>query len=118
MSDQAPQQPFELVSNDQQALIDAVPVSNDRFQIKRVFQTDGFRLIRLAFAPGQIMREHSTPTPLIVQTLTGRLMFRIAGEELTLEPGAVLYVEPNEKHELEAITDTHVLLTLGEIPKN
>lgn len=105
--------PFTLVSADLEALLAAAPVSGDKFQIQRVFQGTGVRMIRLTFAAGQVMREHSTNAPLVVQVLEGTLKFRIAGEELTMPAGAILHVEPSEQHELEAVTDAHVLLTLA-----
>jgi len=104
---------YRLVAKDRGALIDELDVSGERFQIGRVFQGDGLKLIRLAFAAGQVMREHSTNAPLVVQVIEGTLKFRVAGDELTLEAGAVLHVRPHEVHELEAVTDTHVLLTLA-----
>ena len=105
--------PYTLIAADREALLAAAPVSPDRFQIKRVFQDDGVRVIRLAFAAGQVMREHSPTAPLIVQVLAGTIAFRVAGDELELQAGAVLHVRPHEVHELEARTDAHVLLTLS-----
>ena len=106
-------QPFTLVSRGESELVDLLDVVDDRFQIKKIFEGEGIRMIRLAFRAGQVMREHSTNSPLVVQMLAGTLDFRIAGETLKLEPGSVLYVTPHEMHELEADTDAHVLLTLG-----
>lgn len=107
------EQPYTLVAADSAALRDLAPVSAERFQIKRVLQAAGITVIRLSFAQGQIMREHSTTAPLVVQILEGQIVFRIAGDELEMHAGAVLYVEPNERHELEARSDAHVLLTLS-----
>ncbi|MGO3148391.1 MAG: cupin domain-containing protein [Leucobacter sp.] len=111
--DTASSAPFTLISTDFEALREAAPVSGEKFQIKRVFQGTGLRVIRLTFAAGQIMREHSTNAPLMVQILEGTIVFRIAGEELTMPAGAIVHVEPDAKHELEALTDAHVLLTLS-----
>lgn len=104
---------YTLIAANRDALLDAAPVSAEKLQITRVFQGTGARVIRLTFAAGQIMREHSTNSPLIVQVLAGRIAFRIAGDEIAMPEGAIMHVEPNEKHELEALTDAHVLLTLS-----
>ncbi|MFC5336928.1 cupin domain-containing protein [Leucobacter denitrificans] len=105
--------PFTLAAANLDDLLAAAPVSGEKFQIKRIFQGTGVRMIRLTFAAGQTMREHSTNAPLVVQVLEGTVAFRIAGEELTLPAGAILHVEPSELHELEAVTDAHLLLTLA-----
>lgn len=102
-----------LIAADWEALLQAAPVSQDRFQIKRVFQGEGLRVIRLTFAAGQVMREHSTNSPLLVQVLEGEVKFRISGEEYTMPAGAMLHVKPSVLHEVEAVTDAHVLLTLS-----
>lgn len=101
-----------LISADRDALLRAAPVSADRFRIKRVFQGEGARVIRLTFAAGQVMREHSTNAPLIVQVLDGEVKFRVPGEEIAMPAGAMLHVKPSVVHEVEAVTDAHVLLTL------
>ncbi|WP_449279386.1 cupin domain-containing protein [Leucobacter sp. GX0328] len=101
-----------LIAADRDALLQAAPVSSDRFQIKRIFQGEGARVIRLSFAAGQVMREHSTNAPLIVQVLDGEVQFRVSGEEIAMPAGAMLHVKPSVVHEVEAVTDAHVLLTL------
>lgn len=106
------EKPYTLISSDLQALLDAAPVSDDRFQIKRIYQGLGATIIRLTFRAGQVMREHSTNAPLIVQVLDGEVVFRVAGDELTMPAGAVLQVDPYIRHELEATVDTNILLTL------
>ena len=101
-----------LISEGLEALLQAAPVSEERFQIKRIFQGTGVTIIRLTFAAGQVMREHSANAPLIVQVLDGEIRFRFSGEEYVMPAGAMLHVEPKVLHEVEAVTDAHVLLTL------
>ena len=105
--------PFTLVSTDLEALVAEVPVSPEKLQIKRVFHGLGFRMIRLALAAGQVMREHSTNSPLVVQVLAGTVLFRIAGEELSMPAGSIVHVDPSVMHEVEGVTDAHLLLTLA-----
>ncbi len=107
------EKPFTLVAPDLDELFGAAPVSTEKFQIKRIFQGTGVRMIRLTLAAGQMMREHSTNAPLVVQVLEGMITFRIADEELTMTRGSIVHVEPETLHELEARTDAHLLLTLA-----
>lgn len=105
-------QPFTLISTGQDALLDFLATEpGDRVQIKRLFQGSGFRAIRISFVAGQVMREHSTNLPILVQVLDGHIVFRLAGESLHMPAGAIVHVEPDEVHELEALSDSHVLLT-------
>lgn len=106
------EKPYTLISSDLQALLDAAPASDERYQIKRIYQGLGATMIRIAFRAGQVMKEHSTNAPLIVQVLRGDLRFRVAGDEITMTAGSILQVDPFERHELEAVADTDVLLTL------
>lgn len=103
---------YTFVSQNAQALIDAVPFSEERFKIKRIFQGNGGKLIRLSFLSGQIMREHSANAPIFVQVLEGQIAFRVAGDEIMMSAGAIIHVETSVQHELEALSDAHVLLTL------
>jgi len=104
--------PYTLVAPDYAALIGSTSATPDGPMIRRIFQADGVRLIRIAFAAGQVMREHSTNAPLIVQVLAGAIEFRVAGDAINLPAGAVLHVRPHEVHELEAVDDSQVLLIL------
>lgn len=104
---------YSVVSSDADELLGAAEVSAERFQIARIFQGTGITMIRIAFQAGQIMKEHSTTAPLVVQVLSGELAFRVGGDEIIMPAGAILFVEPTTVHELEARQDTHVLLTLS-----
>ncbi|WP_449277956.1 hypothetical protein [Leucobacter sp. GX24907] len=106
-------EPFTLVSPDLDALIAEAPVSSEKLQIRRVFQGAGFRIIRLTLAAGQVMREHSTSSPLAVQVLAGTALMRVADQEVSMPTGALMTIEPSELHEVEAVTDAHLLLTLA-----
>lgn len=105
-------QPYSLISPSQSSLIDAAPVSREKLQIQRVFQGTGARVIRLTLAAGQIMREHSTNAPLLVHVLDGHVLFRVAGDELDMPTGAIVHVDPSVMHEVEAVSDSHLLLTM------
>lgn len=101
-----------LVSPDAEALIAAASASPDRVTLKRVFQGPGATIIRIAFAPGQEMREHSTSSPIVVQVLSGAIRFRITGEEIAMPAGAVVHVDASVPHSLFADDEAHVLLTV------
>ncbi len=106
-------QPYTLVATDYEALRAEPTASADRPQMKRIFQGAGTTIIRLTLAAGQVMREHSTNSPLTVQILEGDILFRIAGDEIAMPAGAIIHVAPSVKHELEAVTEAHMTLVLA-----
>lgn len=103
---------YDLVAADENALLSAASASGDRVQLKRIFQGTGATIVRIAFAAGQEMREHSTSSPILVQVLSGTIRFRVAGDEITMPPGATVHVEPSVPHSLSAKAEAHVLLTI------
>lgn len=107
-----PKPPFTLVSTDLAELIAAAPPTDERQQLKRIFQGEGATMVRLTFVAGQEMREHSTNSPLIVQVIEGDVRFDIGEHQLELTTGSILHVAPGVKHALEARTEAHLLLTL------
>lgn len=104
--------PYTFVSTNLAELLDAAPPSSERLQIKRIFQGEGSTMIRLTFAAGQEMREHSAHVPLIVQVLQGDVRFSIGDDDLELTTGSILQVAPDVEHALLAHTEAHLLLTL------
>lgn len=105
-------QPYTLVSSGREALLAEPAASNDRPQMKRIFQGLGTTIVRLTLTEGQVMREHSTNSPLTVQVLEGLIKFRIADDEVTMPTGAIIHVAAGVKHELEAVTESHMTLLL------
>lgn len=103
---------YTLVSESAAELL-AQPVPEaSRPQLQRVLQADGVKLVRLALAAGQAMREHSTNAPLIVHVLAGEVAFRIDGDELRMPAGAIVHVDSGVLHEVAAVEASHLLLTI------
>ncbi|HXX78615.1 MAG TPA: cupin domain-containing protein [Ktedonobacteraceae bacterium] len=78
----------------------------------------GARLVLFAFKAGQQLREHSTPSQILVQALRGRLLFTAAGQGIKLQAGTVLQMEANIPHAVVAQTDAVMLLTIIPSPEN
>lgn len=104
---------YDLVAADRSALFEAAPLSAEKLRIVRIFDGDRLRLVRLTLAAGQVMRDHSTNSSLVIHVIAGTVLLRVAGDELTLPDGAVLHIRPGERHEVEALQDAHLLLTMA-----
>lgn len=102
-----------LVASSLQDLVDAAPIEQGRVKPHRTLDADGVRIRTLAFDAGAVMREHRAPVPIVVQVLTGRILFRVEGEEHEMSAGGLIQVAGDVLHELEALEPSRVLLILA-----
>ena len=70
------------------------------------------RVIVLAFAAGHVLKDHSAPYALLLQALDGELIVRADNREVVLRPGGLLRLDTDLRHEVEAVTDSRLMLTL------
>ena len=68
--------------------------------------------IRIAFQEGQVMKEHKTKFPITVMTLKGSIEFGVGKEMFVLNEGDVIALEGDVMHELKAIQESVVRLSL------
>lgn len=79
---------------------------------QKIVDANGANLVVLQFAQGQIWKEHHSVHPIVVQVLSGRVYFRVRGQELTLVPGTPVHLTAQLLHEVEALEDSTVLVTM------
>lgn len=82
--------------------------------VKLILETSFTKEIRIALKADQLMKEHKTPYPIVVHLIEGSLVFGVKGEENIIDTGAILTLEGNVPHDLKAITDCIVKLTLSK----
>lgn len=82
--------------------------------VKVMLDTDSSREIRIAMRKGQVMKEHKTPFPIIVEIFEGRITFGLDGKSHDLVKGDLIYLEGNVPHDLMAEEDSTVRLTLSK----
>lgn len=68
--------------------------------------------IRIVFREGQSMKAHKTSFPITVMIVSGEIDFAIANERMIFGAGDVVALEPNVLHELNALEDSIVRLSL------
>ncbi|MGF2950267.1 cupin domain-containing protein [Microbacterium alcoholitolerans] len=90
----------------------AHPIEDGRVRPHRTLDGDGFKIRTLTMGEGAVMREHRAPVPILVQVISGRILFRVGGSEYDLTAGGAIQVPAGVLHELEAVEDAHVLLIL------
>ncbi len=68
--------------------------------------------IRIVFRTGQSMKAHKTSFPITVMIVQGRIDFGVGEERYTLVSGDVVALEGNVMHDLIALEDSIVRLSL------
>ncbi|UNK71690.1 cupin domain-containing protein [Microbacterium sp. H1-D42] len=90
----------------------AYPIDAGRVRPHKILDGDGFKIRTLTMDAGAVMREHRAPVPILVQVISGRVLFRVGDSEYDLTAGGAIQVPAGILHELEAVDPAHVLLTL------
>jgi len=77
-----------------------------------VFNSPGARVVVLTFAAGHVLKEHRAPKTLLMQALDGCLRVTAGGQVTDLVPGALLCLDVSLVHEVEALEESRLMLTL------
>ncbi len=77
-----------------------------------LFETDFTKEIRIAMQKGTQMKEHKTSFPIVVQVIEGVIVFGVNNEVLHLRQGNLIALEPSVPHDLKALENSVVRLTL------
>jgi quercetin dioxygenase-like cupin family protein len=95
-------------------LIDVRPLGGALREAKTraFFKADHFEVIRVVLLAGEKYTEHHAPGEITFQCLEGSVNFTALGKTRVLRTGYMLYLTSNERHAIEAIEDTCLLLTI------
>lgn len=80
--------------------------------IQVLLDTSFTKEIRIAMREGQLMKEHQTPFPIVVQLVEGRIDFTVSGEVVNLEKGDLVALDGGIPHSLNALEESIIRLTL------
>lgn len=82
--------------------------------VQVLLDTESSREIRIAMKTGQVMKEHKTPYPIVVELFEGAISFGVNGEVHKIKRGDMLTLEGNVPHDLTAEEDSIVRLSLSK----
>jgi quercetin dioxygenase-like cupin family protein len=88
----------------------------DDFQDRRavtLVRESGMNVVLVALKPGAVLREHAAPGPATVQVLDGHVRVKIGDEQLDVPADRLLAFDAGVRHEVEAVEDSTLLLTLS-----
>jgi len=98
----------------QASLLADLKYGDERPAISVLFESQTSKEIRILFKAGQIMKEHQTTYPITVELFDGTLDFGVDGAIHHLHKGDILTLEANVPHDLKALSDCIVRLTLAK----
>ncbi|QOD62313.1 AraC family ligand binding domain-containing protein [Polaribacter haliotis] len=91
-----------------------IKFNDEKPALSLLLETDFSKEIRIVFKEGQTMEDHQAPFAIIVHIVEGIIDFGVSGEVRRLDSGHILSLKPHEVHNLTAIVDSVVRLTLSK----
>lgn len=82
--------------------------------IQVLLETQAGKELRIAFKKDQIMKKHKTPFPIVVEVFDGSIDFGVNGKKHTLNRGDLIALEGNVPHDLTALEESLVRLSLNK----
>lgn len=86
----------------------------NRPNIKMLLDTETGKEIRIAFKTKQVMKEHQTPFPIVVEIFEGSIEFGVNGKTHLLKKGDLVALEGNVPHDLKALENSIVRLSINK----
>ncbi|WP_042477527.1 cupin domain-containing protein [Bacillus ndiopicus] len=69
-----------------------------------------YDVMNIQLKTGEMVAEHSAPGEVLIVCRKGRVKFYVEGQVTELDANALLMLEPNEKHSLEAVEDCEIIV--------
>ena len=96
-------------------LNEALPISEEATTSRVVVNNDILRTVVFTFDAGQVLTEHSSPRAVIVTLLEGEMDFSIGERNERMKAGDVIYLAPNDRHALTAVTPCRMELVMVDV---
>jgi len=90
-----------------------VQYHESRPTIQVLLESETGKEIRIVFRKGQVMKKHKTPFPIVVEIFEGSIDFGVNGDVHTLKKGDLIALEGDVPHDLIALKDSIVRLSLN-----
>ena len=92
------------------ALLDEIP--DDSIVSRTFYENDQLKAILFGFAPGQELSEHTASKPAVLHFLSGKADVTLGTDQMAVEPGAWMYMQPQLPHSVLAKEKVLMLLLL------
>ena len=78
-----------------------------------IFKEVNTQVTLFCMAANTDIGDHTSTKEGYVQVIEGKGIFNLEGEEISMEPGRLIYMKKNAKHSLKAIQNTSFILILN-----
>jgi quercetin dioxygenase-like cupin family protein len=75
-------------------------------------RADHLEIFRLVLLAGKSLRGHDHPRIITIQCIEGRIELVVDGRTLAMHTGSMVYLSGGTPHELRAVEDSSLLITL------
>ena len=89
-----------------------LPITGEATTSRTVVSNDAARVVSFAMDAGQELTDHSAPRPAVIQVVEGNLTLTVAAQRHELVAGDAVYLAPNERHAVVAMTPCRFVLVL------
>lgn len=96
------------------SILEELTFNETKPAISVLMESDFTKEIRILFRKGQLMKEHKAPYPIVVEIVDGEIEFGVEGQNLQLKKGHLISLKGNVPHNLLAISESIVRLTLSK----
>ena len=86
---------------------------NTGHNARTLIKYDDLRVVLMALKVGSRIPEHRANGRISVQVLSGHIRLNAAGRAFDLRPGSLLALDDRAPHDLEALDESAVLLTIA-----
>ena len=95
------------------SLYDNLEYNDSRPVVTKILQSDFTKELRICFLKGQHLKEHQTKFPIVIELVRGEINFGISGSILNLVEGDLISLKGGVPHDLTALEDSIVRLSLS-----
>lgn len=95
-------------------ILENLVYSEEKVQITPLMESQTAKEIRIVFKKNQIMKDHKTKFPITVEIFEGQIDFGVGEKVYSLIKGDIVSLEANIMHNLKALDDSIVRLTLNK----
>ena len=96
-------------------LNEVLPISEEATTSRVVVNNDVLRTVIFTFDAGQMLTGHASTKAVVVTLLEGEMDFSIGNRSERLKAGDVVYLAPNDRHALTAVTACRMQLVMVEV---
>jgi quercetin dioxygenase-like cupin family protein len=96
------------------SFLDKLKFNTEKPAVSLLLETDFSKEIQIVFKKGQLMKDHKAPFTIIVQVLKGSINFGLKNGIIKLKRGDLISLIPHEVHNLMALEESVVRLSLSK----